>query len=45
MFQVIWAESLPWTHLEGCHPAHGVAAPSDTQEGPGLGNPLAFGTS
>lgn len=35
-----WTESLPWTHLEGSHPAHGVAAPSDNQEGPGQENPL-----
>lgn len=39
--QVSWAESLPWTHLEGSHPAHGLAVPSDNQEGPGQGNPLA----
>lgn len=41
IFQVTWAESVPWTHPEGSHPALGVAAPSDSQEGPGQGNPLA----
>lgn len=37
IFQVTWAESLPWTRHEESHPAEEVAAPSDNQEGPGQG--------
>lgn len=40
IFQVTWAESLPWT---GVSLSSWVAAPIDSQEGPGQGNPLAPG--
>lgn len=39
--QMTQAEPLPWTHLDGSYPAHGVTAPWDTQEGPGQGTLLA----